>query len=84
MSENCFSQPIHDQNDKSMINDSVRQTVWDYVSAKHHKLIDIAAEIAMGNDRIEEASKANLLEDGDLDGDSPAARRPEERLLSEC
>ena len=84
MSENCFSQPIHDQNDKSMINDSVRQTVWDYVSAKHHKLIDIAAEIAMGNDRIEEASKANLLEDGDLDGDSPTARRAEERLLSDC
>ena len=35
-----------------MINDSIRQTVWDYVSRKHPTLIRIAAEIALGNDPL--------------------------------
>ena len=35
-----------------MIIDSVRKTVWDYVSCEYPTLIDIAAEIAMGNDPL--------------------------------
>ena len=35
-----------------MIIDSVRKTVWDYVSCEYPTLINIAAEIAMGNDPL--------------------------------
>ena len=35
-----------------MIIDSVRKTVWDYVSCEYPTLNDIAAEIAMGNDPV--------------------------------